>query len=125
MISGPILALVAALALATPASAQALRQAGHVEADRADTAMHDMGWTGGMMALMGGDAAAMTPERVEARLASLQIELRITDSQLPRWRLLADALRADANHMSAITRPHPSSHASAQPQSLPDRLGTG
>ena len=77
-----------------------------------------------MFALMQAEGSNdITPDRVETRLATLRTELGITDAQQARWLRLAEALRADADEMRAMTLHRASlGSAPAQMQPLPDRL---
>jgi hypothetical protein len=80
----------------------------------------------GMMRMMMGQhgmgsmpmMAAMT-EHVEGRLAFLRTELKITDSQLPLWNAVADAIRANAKSMGAMSA---GMMGSSQTATLPDKL---
>ena len=60
----------------------------------------------GMMRMMMGPygmgGMGMMTGHVEGRLAFLKTELKITDAQLPLWNAVADAIRTNANTMSAM-----------------------
>lgn len=47
----------------------------------------------------GGPRGMMDPQRVEERLATLKVDLKITEAQMPAWNGFADAMRANANAM--------------------------
>jgi LTXXQ motif family protein len=80
---------------------------------------------GMMRMMMGPDGmggmpmmAAMTGH-VEGRLAFLKTELKITEAQLPLWNAVADAIRANAKGMSAMSD---GVMGAAQATTLPDKL---
>ncbi|HEV2099764.1 MAG TPA: Spy/CpxP family protein refolding chaperone [Stellaceae bacterium] len=60
----------------------------------------------GMMRMMMGQdgmgGIGMMAGHVEGRLAFLKTELKITDSQLPLWNNVADAIRANAKTMGSM-----------------------
>jgi hypothetical protein len=59
----------------------------------------------GGMRMMGQDGIAgmaMMAGHVEGRLAFLKTELQITDAQLPLWKPVAEAIRANAKSMSEM-----------------------
>jgi LTXXQ motif family protein len=66
---------------------------------------------------MGG--MAMMAGHVEGRLAFLKTELKITDAQLPLWNAVADAIRANAETMGAMSD---GMMGSAQSATLPEKL---
>ena len=56
-----------------------------------------------MRMMMGRDGMSMMgamARHVEGRLAFLKTELKITDTQLPLWNAVADAMRANAKSMA-------------------------
>jgi hypothetical protein len=76
----------------------------------------------GMMRMMGRNGMAdmsMMAEHVEGRLAFLKTELKITEAQLPLWSAVADAIRANAKGMSAMSE---GMMGSTQATALPDKL---
>ena len=64
--------------------------------------------------------AAMTGH-IEGRLAFLKTELKITDAQLLLWNAVADAIRANAKGMGAMTE---GMMGGTQGATLPDKLAT-
>jgi hypothetical protein len=62
---------------------------------------------------------SMMAEHVEGRLAFLKTELKITEVQLPLWDAVADAIRANAKGMSAMSE---GMMGSTQATALPDKL---
>jgi hypothetical protein len=79
--------------------------------------MHSMNMMGPGMAGMG------TIDRVEGRIAFLQTELKITDSQASTWNAFADALRTNPQKLAAVRPTMMSPQAgSAQQPSLTERL---
>jgi hypothetical protein len=65
----------------------------------------DMPMMGMMRMMIGQDGMggmAMMAGHVEGRLAFLKTELKITDTQLPLWNAVADAIRANAKSMSEM-----------------------
>jgi hypothetical protein len=54
-----------------------------------------------MMAMMSAHSGMMA-SHVEARIAALKTELKITEAQAPQWLAFADALRATAKSMGAL-----------------------
>jgi hypothetical protein len=82
----------------------------------------DMPMMGMMRMMMGRDGMAgmsMMAGHVEGRLAFLKTELKISDAQLPLWNAVADAIRANAKGMGAMSE---GMMGSAQPTTLPDKL---
>ncbi len=67
-----------------------------------------MGHDGSSMPMMqGGSHGCMEPmtgtaQHVEARIASMRTELKVTDKQLPQWNAFADAMRANARRMTEM-----------------------
>jgi LTXXQ motif family protein len=86
----------------------------------------EMPMMGMMRMMMGQDGMSGMPMmagmagHVEGRLAFFKTELRITDTQLPLWNAVADAMRANAKTMGEM----PGMMGSAQTGSLPERLAT-
>lgn len=78
-----------------------------------------------MRMMMGQDGMAGMPmmgamaRHVEGRLAFLKTELKITDAQLPLWNAVADAIRADAKGMGAMSD---GMMGASQATTLPDKL---
>ena len=71
----------------------------------------------GMMRMMGRNGMAdmsMMAEHVEGRLAFLKTELKITEAQLPLWCAVADAIRANAKGMSAMSEGMHTGHCIAR-----------
>lgn len=54
-----------------------------------------------MMAMMSAHSGMMA-SHVEARIAALKIDLKITEAQAPQWQRFADALRDTAKSMEAM-----------------------
>jgi hypothetical protein len=54
-----------------------------------------------MMTMMSAQGGMMAPN-IEGRIASLKIELKITDAQAPQWDRFADTLRATAKSMNGM-----------------------
>ena len=82
----------------------------------------DMPMMGMMRMMMGQDGMggmAMMAGHVEGRLAFLKTELKITDAQLPLWNAVADAIRANAKTMGAMSD---GMMGSAQSATLPEKL---
>ncbi len=77
----------------------------------------------GMMRMMMGQdgmgGMPMMAGHVEGRLAFLKTELKITDAQLPLWNAVADAIRANAKSMSAMSG---AMMGSSQRATLPEKL---
>jgi hypothetical protein len=82
-----------------------------------------MPMTGMMRMMMGQDGMAGMPMmmagHVEGRLAFLKTELKITEPQLPLWNAVADAIRANAKGMGAMSE---GMMGSTQAGTLPDKL---
>jgi hypothetical protein len=80
---------------------------------------------GMMRMMMGQDGMSGMPMmagmagHVEGRLAFLKTELKITDAQLPLWNAVADAIRANAKGMSAMSE---GMMGSSQTATLPEKL---
>jgi hypothetical protein len=74
----------------------------------------------GMMRMMMGQEGmggmAMMAGHVEGRVAFLKTELKITPAQEPLWNGVADAIRANAKSMAAM------SGGMSQAEALPDKL---
>ena len=106
-----ISALILALA-ASPALAQQPEHQQHHLGETAPAAgMRGPGMAGGddmrrmMRMMMGQDGMggmSMMADHVEGRLAFLKTELKITDTQLPLWNAVADAIRANARTMGGM-----------------------
>ena len=77
----------------------------------------------GMMRMMMGQdgmgGMPMMAGHVEGRLAFLKTELKITDAQLPLWNAVADAIRANAKGMGAMSD---GMMGSSQTATLPEKL---
>jgi LTXXQ motif family protein len=77
----------------------------------------------GMMRMMMGQdgmgGMQMMAGHVEGRLAFLKTELKITDTQLPLWNAVADAIRANAKGMGAMSD---GMMGSSQTATLPEKL---
>jgi hypothetical protein len=131
-----LLALIAGLA-AAPVLAQQQSHEQHHPAGMGPPAMGSLGggMYGGAMPGMGGmpmigmmrttgeegmGGMAMMAGHVEGRLAFLKTELKITESQLPLWNAVADAMRANAKSMSAMMSG--GMMAGSQTATLPDKL---
>ena len=63
----------------------------------------DMPMMGMMRMMMSRDGMGAMSGHVEGRLAFLKTELKITDAQLPLWNAVADAIRANAKGMGAMS----------------------
>jgi hypothetical protein len=78
---------------------------------------------GMMRMMMGQDGMSGMPMmmagHVEGRLAFLKTELKITEAQLPLWNAVAEAIRANAKGMGAMSE---GMMGSAQASTLPDKL---
>ena len=75
-----------------------------------------------MRMMMGRDGMAMIgamARHVEGRLAFLKTELKITDTQLPLWNAVADAMRANAKSMGDTAG---GMMGGSQTARLPDKL---
>jgi LTXXQ motif family protein len=73
--------------------------------------------------MMGPDMAGMgTIDRIEGRIAFLRAELKITDAQANAWNAFADALRANAQKLTAARLAM--MPASGAQQTLTERLDT-
>jgi hypothetical protein len=72
-----------------------------------------------MMGQDGMSGMSMMAGHVEGRLAFLKTELKITDAQLPQWNAVADAIRANAKSMSAMSD---GMMGASQTTTLPDKL---
>ena len=71
----------------------------------------------GMMQMMMGQGMA---GHIEGRIAFLKTELKITDSQMPLWNAVADAMRANAKDLAGMM---PMMQSMMQPSgTLPDKL---
>ena len=85
----------------------------------------DMPVMGMMRMMMGQDGMSGMPMmtamagHVEGRLAFLKVELKITEAQLPLWNAVADAIRANAKGMVAMSD---AMMGSTQASALPDKL---
>jgi hypothetical protein len=85
----------------------------------------DMTMMGMMRMMMGQHGMGSMPimatmtGHVEGRLAFLRTELKITDSQLPLWNAVADAIRANAKSMVEMSG---GMMGSSQTATLPDKL---
>jgi hypothetical protein len=82
----------------------------------------EMPMMGMMRMMMGRDGMSMMgamARHVEGRLAFLKTELKITDTQLPLWNALADAMRANAKTMSDMAG---GMMGGSQTATLPDKL---
>jgi LTXXQ motif family protein len=112
--------LVLALALmAAPALAQQQEHEQHHPGQPPAAAVPNSGMPGGAMAGAGGmpmmgmmrmmmgqdgmSGMSMMAGHVEGRLAFLKTELKITEAQLPLWNAVADAIRANAKGMGAMS----------------------
>jgi LTXXQ motif family protein len=73
----------------------------------------------GMMRGGGADGFGMMTRHVEGRIAFLKTELKITGAQEVQWNAVADAMRANAQAMTAMWRGMTETGAAA---SLSDRL---
>ncbi len=71
-----------------------------------------------MMSMMSAQTGMMG-SNVEGRIASLKVELKITDAQTPQWNRFADALRAAAQSMDGM---HQQMMQSGTETALPARL---
>lgn len=79
----------------------------------------------GMMSVMEPMARMMAPEHIEGRIAFLETELKITDTQRSVWDAFADSLRANASDMGdmmAEMRGAMAPSPSAMPTTLLERL---
>jgi hypothetical protein len=72
-----------------------------------------------MMGQDGMGGMAMMAGHVEGRLAFLKTELKITDAQMPLWNAVAEAIRANAKSMGAMSG---GMMASSQTATLPEKL---
>jgi LTXXQ motif family protein len=87
--------------------------------------MGGMPMMGMMRMMMGQDGMGSMPMmaavagHVEGRLAFLKTELKITDTQLPLWNAVADAIRANAKSMGEMSG---GMMGSSQTATLPDKL---
>ena len=125
--TGALLALILGLA-AAPAIAQQTGREQHHPAGTPPAAESDEGVPGGAMPGMGGMMRMMMGQygmgmmagHVEGRLAFLKAELKITDSQLPLWNAVADAIRANANTMGTMISG--GMMGNQQTGTLPDKL---
>jgi len=75
-----------------------------------------------MRMMMGRDGMSMMgamARHVEGRLAFLKTELKITDTQLPLWNAVADAMRANAKSMGDMAG---GMMGGSQTATLPDKL---
>jgi hypothetical protein len=116
------LVLILVLA-AAPARAQQEQHEEHHPPGMPPAAGGSMPGMGGMpmMGMMrmgqeGMGGMAMMAGHVEGRLAFLKTELKITEAQLPLWNGVADAIRANAKNMAAM------SGGMSQAEALPDKL---
>jgi len=75
-----------------------------------------------MRMMMGRDGMSMMgamARHVEGRLAFLKTELKLTDTQLPLWNAVADAMRANAKSMGDMAG---GMMGGSQTATLPDKL---
>jgi len=71
-----------------------------------------------MMTMMSAQTGMMSAN-TEGRIASLKVELKITDAQATQWNRLADALRDTAKSMNGM---HEQMMQSGAPATLPEQL---
>lgn len=81
--------------------------------------MTEMMQTTGMLRPGGHGMGMATIDRVEARIAFLRTELKITDAQNAAWNAFADALRANARSLGEVR----TAMAGASQQGLVERFG--
>jgi len=72
-----------------------------------------------MRMMMDQDGIRMMAEHIEGRLASLKIELKITDQQLPLWNAFTQVMRDNATAMQAMPHTMMGKNKAA---TLPDKL---
>jgi hypothetical protein len=79
---------------------------------------------GGTMGIMGREGMmgmAGMQDHLEARIAFIETELKITDTQMPQWTAFADTLRANARRLGEM-RSSMMERGTGASMSAPDRL---
>jgi hypothetical protein len=76
----------------------------------------------GMMGREGMMGMAGMEDHLEARIAFIETELKITDTQMPQWTVFADTLRANAKRLSEMRSSMMERGTGGTSMSAPDRL---